>query len=49
MFYRGREITHKEIGKRLIEKLVQDIEKQGKVDRAPQMFGKTMIMTLCPK
>ncbi|MBD3245731.1 MAG: translation initiation factor IF-3 [Candidatus Omnitrophica bacterium] len=49
MFFRGREITHKEIGKRVLEKIVQDTEKIGKVDRDSQMMGKAMIMTLGPK
>ena len=49
MFFRGREIAHKDIGNRLIEKLVQDIEKVGKIDREAHMLGKTMILTLGPK
>ena len=49
MFFRGREMSHKEIGKRLIGKLILDVEKQGKIDREPQMFGKALLMTLGPK
>ncbi len=49
MRFRGRELAHKELGKRVIDKLVQDIEATGKVDREPHMLGKTLMMVLCPK
>ncbi len=49
MFFRGREITHKEIGNKLIDKLLKDVENIGRVDRDPHMLGKTMVMTLSPK
>jgi translation initiation factor IF-3 len=49
MFFRGREIAHKDIGNRLIEKLIQDVEKTGKIDREPHMLGKTLVLTLGPK
>ena len=49
MWFRGREIAHKEIGSRLIDKLIKDIEKVGKVDREPHMLGKTLILVLNPR
>ena len=49
MWFRGREIAHKEVGKRVIEKLVQDVEKFGKIDREPHFLGKALVLTLGPK
>ena len=49
MMFRGREITHKEIGNRVIEKLLKDVENIGRVDREPHMLGRTLIMTLSPR
>lgn len=49
MWFKGREITHKEIGSRLIDQLLKDIEKVGRVDREPHMLGKTMVLILSPK
>ena len=49
MMFRGREITHKEIGNRVIEKLLKDVESIGRVDREPHMLGRTLIMTLSPR
>jgi translation initiation factor IF-3 len=49
MFFRGREISHKDIGNRVIEKLIQDVDKIGRVDREPHMLGKTLVMVIGPK
>jgi translation initiation factor IF-3 len=49
MFFRGREISHKEIGKKLIEKLINDVEKIGRVAREPHLLGKSLVLVLAPK
>lgn len=49
MFFRGREITHKDIGNRLIQRLLEDVSKIGKVDRDAHMLGKSMILIIGPK
>jgi translation initiation factor IF-3 len=49
MWFRGREIAHKDIGNRVIDKLLKDIEVVGRVDREPHMLGKTMVLILSPK
>jgi translation initiation factor IF-3 len=49
MWFRGREIAHKDIGDRIIVKLIKDIEKEGRVDREPRMMGKTLVLVLSPK
>ena len=49
MFFRGREVSHQEIGRKLIDKLTRDVERTGKVDKEPHMLGKVLILILCPK
>lgn len=49
MWYKGREITHKEIGLRIVDNLIKDTASIAQVDKAPEMRGKTMIFTLSPK
>jgi translation initiation factor IF-3 len=49
MWFRGREIAHKEIGNRIISNLLKDIEKVGRIDREPHMLGKTLVLILSPE
>lgn len=49
MFFRGREVAHQEIGRKLIEKLIADVEHTGKVDKDPIMLGRALILILGPK
>ena len=49
MWFRGREIAHKDIGNKIIDKLLKDIEPVGRIDREPHMLGKTMVLILSPK
>lgn len=49
MWFRGREITHKDIGNRVIDRLLKDIEKVGRVDRDPHMLGNTLVLILSPQ
>jgi translation initiation factor IF-3 len=46
--FRGREITHQEIGMRLLERLQQDTESLAKVESSPKMDGKQLLMILAP-
>ncbi|MFH1505354.1 MAG: translation initiation factor IF-3 [Candidatus Omnitrophota bacterium] len=49
MWFKGREISHKDIGKRIIDQLIKDVEKEGRIDREPHMLGKTLVLVLSPK
>ncbi|MBU1367152.1 MAG: translation initiation factor IF-3 [Candidatus Omnitrophica bacterium] len=49
MFFRGREMAHREIGNKLIKNLMEDVKEIGKVDRNPLMLGKTLVMIIGPK
>ena len=49
MVFRGREMAHRELGNRLVTRLIQDIDKVGKVEREAHMLGRNLILTLGPK
>lgn len=47
--YRGREITHQEIGMRLLERIRDELSDVSVVEHMPKLEGKQMIMVLAPK
>jgi translation initiation factor IF-3 len=48
IIFRGREITHPELGKELLDRLAKDLRTEVVVERTPTMDGKRMIMILSP-
>jgi translation initiation factor IF-3 len=49
MRFRGREITHQEIGLRLLERIRDELADVAMVEQMPRMEGRQMIMILAPK
>jgi len=49
MFFRGREVAHQEIGRKLIDRLITDVEKLGKVEREPHLLGRVLVLVFGPK
>ena len=47
--FRGREMTHQEIGLRLLKRVEADLLEFGAVEQFPKMEGRQMIMVLSPK
>lgn len=47
--FRGREITHSEIGQQVLERLASLCEDIAIVERKPKIEGRSMIMILAPK
>lgn len=47
--FRGREITHKEIGFQLIQKLLREVAPQAIVEFMPRMEGNALTAILAPK
>lgn len=47
--FRGREITHAEIGQQVLERLATLLEDIAIVERKPKIEGRSMIMILAPK
>ena len=48
ILFRGREITHPELGKALLDRVVNELEGKAVVEKAAAMDGKRMIMILAP-
>jgi len=49
VMFRGREVTHPEFGKRLIERLVTELADVGQPESLPGMAGRFMTMVMAPK
>ena len=47
--FRGREISHSEIGRRLMERLIQDVGEGGTVEFHPRMEGFALTAVFAPK
>ncbi len=47
-FY-GREITHPEIGRELLERIISALEDISEVEQPPSMVGRSMLMILSPR
>ena len=47
--FRGREITHQELGMRLLERVRDDLLDVSVVENMPKLEGRQMIMVLAPK
>ncbi len=47
--YRGRELTHQEVGQKLITRLQADLSHSGVVEQFPRLEGRQMVMVLAPK
>lgn len=48
IMFRGREMTHPEIGMEILDRLTQDLEGLVNVQAAPKMEGRNMTMTVVP-
>jgi len=48
MRFRGREVTHPELGRDILDKLVSDVEDLGVVETYPRMDGRQMTMVIAP-
>ena len=47
--FRGRQITHSEIGRQVMTELAERIKEYGTVDKAPMIEGRNMSMFITPK
>jgi translation initiation factor IF-3 len=49
MRFRGREMAHTDIGMRLLDKVRDEMGELAKVESAPMMEGRQMVMILAPR
>jgi translation initiation factor IF-3 len=48
LFFRGREVTHRDIGMLLMERVAEEIEVYGVAENRPRMIGRSIVMFLNP-
>jgi translation initiation factor IF-3 len=48
IMFRGREMAHTELGKRILDRLVEDLYGLATVDQQPKLDGRNMIMVIAP-
>ena len=49
IMFRGREMAHTEIGRRLLDRLADDMEELATIESYPKVDGRNMVMVLAPK
>ncbi len=47
--FRGREMTHQEIGRKLMERLIDDLKETAEIERSPKMEGYALVTIFTPK
>lgn len=47
--FRGREMTHHELGSNLLKRIEDDLEEIAKVEQTPKLEGRQMIMVVTPR
>ncbi len=48
IMFRGREVTHPEFGRRILERVGKDVEDLGQIESHPNMTGRFMSMVIGP-
>jgi translation initiation factor IF-3 len=47
--FRGREITHQDIGRAVLKRIETDTSEYGQVEQFPRMEGRQLVMVIAPK
>jgi translation initiation factor IF-3 len=48
IMFRGREMAHTELGRKLLDRLTNDLKELGTVDTFPKLDGRNMVMVFAP-
>jgi len=49
LWFRGREIVHKQLGEELVAKIIENVSEFGELDNEPKFEGKNLTMIVLPK
>jgi len=49
LFFRGRQFEHRDIGRRIIDRFIQDSIQDGQVEKPPSMEGRVLSVVIAPK
>jgi translation initiation factor IF-3 len=47
--FRGRELAHSEVGYRLLERVVRELDEVGQVEIPPRMEGRSLVLLMIPR
>jgi translation initiation factor IF-3 len=48
IMFRGREIYHPELGKKILDRIAEEVDGSAKIEAAPRLDGRNMVMVLAP-
>ena len=48
IMFRGREMAHTELGRKILDRLVDDLDDLATVDQMPKLDGRNMVMVITP-
>jgi translation initiation factor IF-3 len=48
VMFRGREMSHRELGQRVLQRIIEDLRDVAVIESAPRMEGRQMFMILAP-
>jgi translation initiation factor IF-3 len=48
IMFRGREMAHTELGRKILDRLVEDLKDLATVDAYPKLDGRNMVMVIAP-
>ena len=49
VMFRGREMTHQEFGRKILDRVIEELKEIAQIDVAPKMDGYTMSMIISPQ
>jgi len=48
MFFRGRQMAHREIGRHILDRIIADVAQHGEPENKPSMEGRVMFVLVNP-
>jgi translation initiation factor IF-3 len=48
IMFRGREMAHTELGRKILDRLVEDLQDRAQVEQMPKLDGRNMVMVIAP-
>src|SRR5271165_964778 len=49
IMFRGREVFHPELGKKILDRVAEKVDGMGKAEAVPRLDGRNMVMVLAPE
>ncbi|MFA4987990.1 MAG: translation initiation factor IF-3 [Candidatus Omnitrophota bacterium] len=49
LFFRGRQMEHLDLGRKVVDKFIEHTQNEGQVERAPSLEGRIMSFVIAPK